>query len=323
MPCKAPAFWWKPDASLAARALRPAAAIYRAVAHARHQSADAYVPQIPVICVGNVVAGGAGKTPAVQALTALLFDAGITQYPTILLRGYGGKLSGPTTVDAHFHSYKDVGDEALLHTAAAPTIIARDRAAGVQLAQLSGADCVLMDDGLQNPSVQKSLSFLVFDAAQGIGNGLTLPAGPLRENLADALAKTDAIILLGDDVPFETDKPVFRARILPRAIVSLDKPFIAFAGLGRPEKFRKTLEQVGANLIAFHAFGDHHAYKSSDIEPLIRAADEKGADLITTEKDWVRIPAALQERVQSFPVSLHFDDAPSVVHFVRERLGRS
>lgn len=319
MPCRAPDFWWKKP-GLAAAALRPAAAVYGAIAASRRNAANPYRADVPVICAGNIVAGGAGKTPAVQALMALMFDAGLTKYPSILLRGYGGRLAGPTTVDPERHHYKDVGDESLLHATAAPTIIARDRAAGVKLAQLSGADCVFMDDGLQNPSVAKTLSFLVIDAAQGVGNGLTLPAGPLREPLGEALEKTDAIILIGGELPFETDKPVFRARIIPSVAVSAGAKMVAFAGLGRPEKFRHTLEQSGASLAGWHAFPDHHAYKDREIEKLIRIAADAGATLITTEKDYVRVPEKFRDRLAYLPVTMTFDTPQAMTNFVRERL---
>lgn len=319
MPRKAPKFWWK-SPGLAATALRPASAVYNTLARVRNKFIAPYQPLVPVICVGNAVAGGAGKTPATQALAHLLFGENITRFPAIVLRGYGGKLEGPTTVDPNIHTYKDVGDEALMHSTRAPTIISRDRAAGVKLAQLSGADFVFMDDGLQNPSVEKRLSFLVVDSVQGIGNGLTLPAGPLREPLADALAKTDAIILIGDAMPFDANKPVFSAQILPDAVVDTTKKIIAFAGLGRPEKFQDTLRFIGANVVAFHAFPDHHPYKDSDIETLIREADDKQAVLVTTEKDYMRVPEKFRGDIAYFPVRLAFDDPRAVMRYIRDRL---
>lgn len=320
MPCRAPSFWWTRP-GIAAQILRPAAGVYRAASALSQKNIVPYAPLIPVICVGNVVAGGAGKTPAVQALTALLFDAGITKYPSILLRGYGGALHGPTAVDPAMHGYKDVGDEAILHAAYAPTIIARDRAAGVKLAQFSGADMVIMDDGLQNPSVKKTISFLMVDGAQGIGNGMTLPAGPLREPLAAALKKTDAIILNGDTLAFATDKPIFRAHIAPASLPDINVPYIAFAGLGRPEKFRNTLGEAGVTIAGWHPFPDHHPYRDTDLQPLIDDAAAKGAVLITTEKDAVRIPEFYRNMVKTLPVRMAFDDPAAVVRFMREKLG--
>lgn len=319
MPCKAPAFWWQKP-GLAAHALRPASTVYSALARVKRKLIAPYQPLVPVICVGNAVAGGAGKTPATQALMNLVYGENISRFPAIVLRGYGGKLHGPTTVDPNAHNYKDVGDEALMHAACAPTIVARDRAAGVKLAQLSGADFIFMDDGLQNPSVTKTLSFLVVDSKQGTGNGLTLPAGPLRETLSDALAKTDAIILIGDSMPFDADKPVFSAQILPDAVVDTIKPIVAFAGLGRPEKFQETLRFIGANVVSFHAFPDHHPYHDSDIEKLIREADEKQAVLVTTEKDYMRISEKFRGDIAYFPVRLAFDDPRAVMRFIRDRL---
>lgn len=319
MPCKAPSFWWR-KTGMAAALLRPAAALYQGISRVHQHQQDAYTASIPVICVGNIVAGGSGKTPAVQALTLLAHDEGLSEFPVVLLRGYGGTLKGPTSVNPHIHDDKAVGDEALLHAAQVPTIIARDRDAGVKLAELNGADCVFMDDGLQNPSVRKTISFLMIDEAQGIGNGLTLPAGPLREPLEDALDKCDAIILNGTTLPFTTDKPAFKAHIEPLNPPDTDKPYIAFAGLGRPEKFKETLEQYGATLMGWHSFPDHHKYKDSDIAPLIKQAEEQGVRLITTAKDHIRLPRAYKEQVEILHIQMVFEEPDALVQFMKSKI---
>jgi tetraacyldisaccharide 4'-kinase len=318
MPCKAPAFWWSKPGAIATL-LKPVAGVYQAVSRMNSKGIAPYTPSIPVICVGNIVAGGSGKTPAVQAISALLHEENIAQFPVILLRGYGGKLKGPTSVNLMMHNYKEVGDEALLHAEHAPTIIAQDRVAGVKLAQLGGADMVFMDDGLQNPSVTKTVSFLMVDEEQGLGNGLTIPAGPLREPLHDALTKADAIILNGKTLPFETDKPVFRASIEPLARPE-DKLYIAFAGLGRPEKFKQTLSRLSVKLIGWHVFPDHHPYSEKDIQTLIDEASRKGASLITTAKDHIRLPESFRDQVTILHVHMALENSRSLASFIKSKL---
>ncbi len=318
---RTPAFWFDKDA-LAAKALAPAAYLYKAAAYMHSKTAkDAYKSSLPVICVGNVISGGAGKTPAVQALANLLKENDLCVNSAVLLRGYGGKLKGPTLVASQFHSAQEVGDEALLHAQYAQTIVSRKRDLGARLAEAGGNDIILMDDGLQNYQLQKDISFLVFDTAQGLGNGHLIPAGPLREPVETALAKTDALIVLGDTpLPFETDKPVFKASIKPEENISLNNPVIAFAGIGQPQKFFDTLQTCGAEIVQTHIFADHHPYREKDILPLLDKAEEMKAELITTEKDYVRLPLTLKDRVKTLPVHMVFDNTPALLDFLKARL---
>ncbi len=321
MGLKAPSFWFDGNSALA-KALMPFSCLYQTGAKIHRQYAGTpYKSTLPVICVGNIVSGGAGKTPAVQALVKLLKDKNMSVNPVILLRGYGGKLAGPSLVAPQAHSVKDVGDEALLHAKHSQTIISRKRNLGAQLAELGGNDIIVMDDGLQNNSLQKDISFLVVDTAQGLGNGKLIPAGPLRESLTQALEKTDAVIALGAaPFPFETDKPVFKAQIEPVQNPEFDRPVIAFAGIGRPEKFFDSLKDCGADVIATHYFADHHLYRDKEIAPLLDQAQKAGAALYTTEKDETRLPLPLRERVQTLPVWLVFEDEPALLDLLGARL---
>ena len=313
---KAPAFWWRPPGAAAAL-LRPAAALYGAVAARRLGRAGASVGA-PVICVGNVTVGGSGKTPTALALGAMLAAAG--RKPGFLLRGYGGRLPGPVLVDPDRHDAAAVGDEALLLARAAPTVVSRDRPAGARLLLAGGADIVVMDDGLQNPSLAKDLSLAVFDGAVGIGNGLALPAGPLRAPLAAQWRLIDAVLVIGAGEPGDAiaaeakrqGKPVLTARLEPdpAAAASLrGARVVAFAGIGRPEKLFATLAACGATLAATRAFADHHGFAERELAALAAEAKRAAATLVTTEKDAVRIgPWASRFGIAALPVRLVFDE---------------
>lgn len=320
MPLKTPKFWEKPSAI--STLLTPLSYLYLA-GHKIHQACQsAYQSKLPVLCVGNIVAGGSGKTPAVLALTELLLKSGLTQNPTILTRGYGGSLKGPTMVSPNYHTYEEVGDEALLLVSKAMTCVSANRGYGAQMAELGGADLILMDDGLQNGGLHKTISLMVVDEAQGIGNGKLLPAGPLREPLKDALERVDGVILIGNNLPFETDLPVFKASIKPRKTDLPEGPCIGFAGLGRPDKFKKTLEACGIDLQSFHSFPDHHPYALEDLTPLMEEAEKAGAKLLTTEKDYVRLPAALKDKIIPFPIEMIFEMPEKLLEFLKVRMKR-
>src|SRR4051794_20082940 len=239
---------------------------------------------VPVICVGNVTVGGAGKTPTALALAAMLVEMG--RRPFVLIRGYGGRLPRPVRIEPERHGPTDVGDEALLLARAAPTIVSRDRPAGAALAVAQGADVILMDDGLQNPSLAKDLTLAVFDGAVGVGNGLCLPAGPLRAPLAAQWPRIDAALVIGNGAPGDAvaaqaglSVPVFRAALLPdpRVAAALTgKPVLAFAGIGRPAKFFETLRCCGAMLTETRSFPDHHPFTAAEIGTLLDVAERKG-----------------------------------------------
>ena len=327
-----PGFWHGP-ASLNAHLLKPLAALYGAVA-ARRLQRRGLNAGIPVLCVGNYHVGGAGKTPTVLALAKLLRELG--ELPVVLSRGYGGKLRGPVKVDRERHVADDVGDEPLMMAQSLPVVISRDRAEGVALAKSQGATVIVMDDGFQNPAIVKDASLIVIDSARGLGNGKVFPAGPLRAPLGPQLARTDALIVVGDGTAAGAvaagiaaqGKPVFHARVRPDdgSVNSLHgKRVLAFAGIGDPARFFNTLRASGIEVVRCRAFADHHAFSDREIEDLIAEAGREALTLVTTEKDLARFwtngavpPWA--EAIVPFAVTLAFDDPRQLRRFVTERL---
>lgn len=328
MPLKTPSFWYKDKlgvSSLWELAFWPLSFVYEAGHRLRFSSKSTFRANIPVICVGNVTAGGSGKTPVALALHDLLTARGLTQSPYFLTRGYGGSQCEAAQVDVHDGGVERWGDEALLLVEKGPVIVSPIRADGAALAMKSGADLVLMDDGFQNPSLHKDISLLVLDGSAGLGNGKLLPAGPLREHFKDALVRCDAVIIIGEDrqdirarVP--SSIPVFFAHLAPVFEGDLSARYIGFAGLGRPVKFKRAMESFGLHLVGFHAFADHYAYSTHDIDRLIAEARAKDAFLITTTKDMARLHPSLAEDIKIFPVSLHWEDEEAVASFFKARL---
>lgn len=319
---RAPDFWWNsPKApGLAAHALRPLGALYGALT-ARRMAQDGYRAKVPVICVGNINAGGTGKTPTAMAILMALMARGVTAH--VVSRGYGGSLTGPVQVEERRHTAAEVGDEPLLLSAFAPVWVARDRAAGVKAAEDAGAQIVILDDGFQNPSVIKDLSLVVVDAQVGFGNGLCLPAGPLREPVATGLARADAVLSIGDaqaQAGFAAQwgaalgaLPHLRAELLP---LPTGMPWqglrvMAFAGIGRPDKVFKTLRDLGADLVKTVALDDHQPLSPALLQRMEAEAKSLGARLVTTEKDAMRLPHAQRAAILTLPVRLRFtpDDA--------------
>jgi tetraacyldisaccharide 4'-kinase len=321
----APQFWRR-DGGWAAL-LAPAGALYAAAGRFRRWRVTPHHVGVPVICVGNLVAGGAGKTPVALAVTRMLRDMGVAAH--VVLRGYKGREAGPLQVDPARHTAEAVGDEPLLLAAAGPTWVARDRVEGARAAVRAGAPVIVLDDGHQNPTLHKDLSLVVIDGGYGIGNGRVMPAGPLREPAAEGLARASAMVLLGEDVTgvasLADGLPILRATLVPtgEAWSVRGRAVLAFAGIGRPEKFFTTLEtQVGAFVKARIGFPDHHAYSRQDLEPLLRQAEELGAIPVTTVKDHVRLPTELRARITAVPVELVWEDTGLVEHQLRKVLGR-
>jgi tetraacyldisaccharide 4'-kinase len=330
-----PAFWHGP-ASLKSHLLQPLAALYGAVAakRMRRKGIDA---GIPVFCVGNYHTGGAGKTPTVVALAKLLRELG--EVPVALSRGYGGQLSGPVKVDPSRHAAADVGDEPLMLAERLPVVIARNRADGVALAKSQGASVLVMDDGFQNPAVAKDASIVVIDSHRGLGNGKVFPAGPLRAPLAPQIARTDALVVVGDGIAAKMlateiavrGKPVLAARLQPddASLSSLQgRRVLAFAGIGDPVRFFNTLRKCGVDVVRERAFADHHVFSQADIEGLLSEAKRDGLTLVTTEKDLARLKLrgdlpAWAQAVVPFAVTLEFADAGSLRKFVAEALLRA
>ncbi len=303
---RAPEFWARPG--LAGQLLEPLGRAHAAAAAARRALTRPWRAGVPVLCVGNLVAGGAGKTPVALDLARRLAARGA--HPHLLSRGYGGSEAGPLAVDPARHDAQQVGDEALLLARAAPAWIAADRVAGARAAIAAGARVIVMDDGFQNPGLAKDLSLLVIDGSYGFGNGRVIPAGPLREPIAAALARADAVVAMGADEAGIAarlgGKRVLAARLVP--VAALAGPVVAFAGIGRPEKFFRTLAESGATLVAQHGFPDHHRYGAAELTRLGDEAERAGARLITTAKDWVRLPQAWRARVQVLEIEVAWQD---------------
>lgn len=305
---RAPEFWQAPP-GVAAGLLAPAGMLWTAAASLRRKFARPYRAVAPVVCVGNLVAGGSGKTPIVLSIAEHLFKRGIDVQ--IVSRGYGGRIAGPIRVDPQIHDADAVGDEALLLAAAAPAWVARDRSAGIRAACEAGAGLVLLDDGFQNPGVDKDLSLLAIDAEFGFGNGRVIPAGPLREPAAGGLARADAVVLIGDGaVPAEVAAcglAVLHAVLTPAAGERFTgRRVAAFAGIGRPAKFFATLEGLGAVLVMATPLPDHHRFSVTDLATLRCEADRAGATLVTTAKDWVRLPPAERRDIEVLQVALQW-----------------
>lgn len=324
---RAPGFWRNPPErpGLAARLLWPASLLYGAATARRLAGAKPHRPRAPVICVGNLVAGGAGKTPTALAICARLAAQGFDAH--ILTRGYGGAVRGPHRVDPVRDSAAEVGDEALLLAQHRPTWVGADREASAIAAVFDGAEVLVMDDGFQNPAIAKDLSILVIDAGFGHGNACVIPAGPLREPLRAGFARADAAVLIGDPPPDRAppwtppDLPVLRARLAPleTGLSLAGRRVVAFAGIGRPEKFFETLRDMGAELISATPFPDHHRYATAMLQRLEAKAHAEDAMLVTTEKDAVRFPAWFRGRAMPIPVSLGFED-PLALDALLERL---
>jgi len=330
-----PGFWWR-AAGLKSAALAPLAAIYGGIAGARMQRAGQRA-DVPVICIGNLTVGGAGKTPTAMAIARMLIAAG--EQPFFLTRGYGGTLPGPVRVDAARHRASDVGDEPLTLARVAPVIVARERVSGAALAVSEGATVIVMDDGFQNPSLTKDFSLVVIDAGRGIGNGRVLPAGPLRAPLSMQLDRADAVLVIGEGAPPASaladeiagrQLPLFHGRLAADAAsvaVLTGKRVLAFAGIGDPAKFFASLAAAGIAAAATRSFADHHRYTRDEAQALCAEAERAGLALVTTEKDLARMSGdadveGLAARALAFPVSLELTEAAALRQAVMDRVAK-
>jgi tetraacyldisaccharide 4'-kinase len=312
---RAPGFWTGGH-GVAPMLLSPFAALY-ASATARRMARPGWQAPVPVICCGNATAGGAGKTTAAMDIGQRLANRGIAAH--FLLRGYGGRIKGPARVDPASHDSVAVGDEALLLADLRPTWVSADRAAGGQAAVAAGAQAIVMDDGLQNPTLEKDLSLLVIDGAYGFGNGRIIPAGPLREPVAAAAARCGAAVLIGADetgalAQLPRGLPVLQARLQagPEAAMLAGQPVFAFCGIASPRKFFATLQEAGAMLAGRESFADHYPYDAGDMRALLDQAAALRALPVTTRKDFVRIPPAFRARVSVVTVRLAWQEPAEI-----------
>jgi tetraacyldisaccharide 4'-kinase len=322
---RAPAFW-SASPGVFAWLLGPLGWIY-GLATAWRMGKPGRKAALPVICIGNLTAGGAGKTPTVVMLAKALQDAGET--PFVVSRGYGGRLAGPVRVTHGTMTAADCGDEPLLLAQHSPTIVSRDRLAGARLAQTEGATLVLLDDGLQNPGLHKDFSIAVIDAGVGFGNGFCIPAGPLRAPVGLQMIHVDALLVIGEDnavlpaMAARSGKPLFHAVITPKAttIARLrEHPVLAFAGIGRPEKFFDTLRSAGVQVAATRTFADHHVFGAAELAELRREAEKNGWQLVTTEKDMMRLPTPVTDII-ALPIALDPADS-ALLDLIRSAIAR-
>ncbi|MEZ5919452.1 MAG: tetraacyldisaccharide 4'-kinase [Alphaproteobacteria bacterium] len=331
---RTPSFWYRPAESrapLKERFLAPLSRLYMLGYRIHRLFVKPQKASTPVLCVGNLVAGGTGKTPAAICLVETLRKHGLARNPYFLVRGYGGAEIGPLLVDPAKHTAWDTGDEALLLARSAPTIVSPNRIIGAQMAADRGADIIIMDDGLQNPGIHKDIKLAVINGEMGFGNGKTLPAGPLRQPLAQGLQQVDAFILVGEDkrnalklIP--EGKTVLRATLKTsdHADISKKKTYLAFAGIGYPQKFFTFLQEtVGLNLAEAVPFPDHYPYEESDLKMLHEKARALGAELLTTEKDFLRLPKIENITVHTLPVDMVWNDEDAVLRHFESALPRT
>lgn len=314
---------WK-DNNLLSVVLCPLGWVYGLMTALRLKFIKPRKASVPVICIGNLTAGGTGKTPVAISFSHLLRSHGYN--PFFITRGYGGKIQD-TLVDKNNHQAQDVGDEPLLLAEASPVVVNSNRYNGAIKAQNNGADCIIMDDGFQNPKLHKDLSLLVIDGGFGLGNSRCIPAGPLREFTNSGLKRADAILIIGEDEKNIASQiknlPIFKGSILPCRPEKGRKEIIAFAGIGRPDKFYTSLEEVGFNLMKKIDFPDHHYYNEEELNQIITKAQTLGTDIYTTSKDFVKIPIELRPHFRVLEITIQWEDEEKLANFIIQKISQS
>ncbi len=316
---KAPWFWTNNRHPLLGLLLSPLGWLYGLGTKIRRACGTSLKMQRPIICVGNLVAGGSGKTPVVINLAKRLRNAHIVS------RGYGGSFQGTLKVTPNVHTADQVGDEPLMMSGEFPTWVAKTRVDGCEASIAHGADCIILDDGFQDPSVQKDLSLIIVDGGFGFGNGHMIPAGPLRETIKAGLGRAQAVIIIGDDTThiestIAGHSPIIKAKLAPTIAANHPKRVLAFAGIGRPEKFFDSVRETGCAIAGAVSFADHHPYTTTEIKDLIDHAKSLGATPITTQKDWVRIPAQYQDQIDVLTVELIWEDASLIDALLKKHI---
>ncbi len=326
---RTPDFWYKEtniSITLGEILLYPLSVLYQIGHHINQNFTKTKSVKIPVICIGNITAGGSGKTPISIAINKLVQENNISNAPYFLTRGYGGNNHNTRVIKVHDDA-KETGDEPLLLASHSNTIISKNRYNGALMAHKLGADLIIMDDGLQNQTLKKDISFLVIDGNMGFGNERTLPSGPLREPLKHALNKVDAVIIIGKDIRKIKNKipdnmTVFYSQIKPASknMPDKSKQYIAFCGLGYPDKFFKTLKDNGYKIIKSFSFSDHHNFSYKDLKKIKDSALNSNSSIITTEKDYIRLPQTFKNDVVTLPIEIKFDNEDKLVSFIKSTL---
>ena len=323
-----PKFWFfEPERhNLWSSVFYPISKIWEFETNRRIKNGKSEAMPIPVICVGNLTVGGSGKTPTIIALAKLFKKNGYK--PQVISRGYGGSIKGPHLVDQINDTSKEVGDEPLLISKSCPVWVSKNKKDGILAAAKNKADLVLLDDGFQNSSIKKDLSILVIDSKIGFGNAKVLPAGPLREPIIKGVKRADFLLLIGEEKKYASffdlqKKPLFYGKIVAKVKSSpnlKNKSIIAFSGIAHPSKFFDTLEELGANILVRESFPDHYNYKESTIRRLKNEAIKRESILITTEKDFVRIPKYLRENILALCVELIIANEKPLISIIKKHL---
>ncbi len=312
---KTPRFW--NEKSFISDCLLPFGDLYDLATRLRLKLKSSYKAKCPVICVGNITAGGTGKTPVSLSVAEMLQQMGYN--PFFISRGYGGRIHN-VVVNKEVHTPQQVGDEPLLLAECAPTVVNPDRASAARLAIAHGADCLVMDDGFQNPGLYKDISLLVFDGRYGVGNGRVIPAGPLRETFDEGIKRAQAVVILGEDktgIAKRTSLPIFYAEVKEEQPQNAKRDVLAFAGIGHPEKFYTSLAKCGLNVVKTHNFPDHYFYTRAELNKLIDEAKNKDLDIFTTSKDFVKIPLSLRKEIKVLNIKVQWQDKDKFMLFLQ------